>query len=197
MSAFRQRGSFDTGAWQRSFQFLPPMRHVACRAVAINHSHGRVSGVRQLMKNARRDKDGLAGLYGALFFSQAHLAGAFDNEIDFFLLLVVPGHLAATWLECYITQRKILRLDRACAAHQILRSPARRIGAPRDLVQIGNDQIGLLLECVSYPSAPRPKHAAACQSALIYCYCGSLRMNSPIADTRLSTRASSAAICWV
>jgi hypothetical protein len=131
------------------------MRYISGRTVAVNHSHGRISSVRQLMKNARRNKNGLAGFYGALLVSEAHLARAFDDEIDFFLLLVVPGHLAAARFERYVTQRKVLRLDRARAANQILRSPPRRIGAPRDLVQIGNDQIGLLLRMRIIPNVLR------------------------------------------
>lgn len=79
------------------------------------------------MKNARRNVDGLSRLHGRLFGSQAHLASAFHDEVDFFLLLVVPRHLAAIGLKYYMTQRKISRLNRACTPNQVLSSSSRWI----------------------------------------------------------------------
>ena len=45
-------GRFDAGARQRAVQFLPPVRHVAGRAVAVDHAHRRVADVGQLVEDA-------------------------------------------------------------------------------------------------------------------------------------------------
>ena len=88
-------GGASTPAGQRAVQFLPPVGHVARRAVAVEHPQRRVADVGQLVKHPRRDVGGLAGRETSALFAQAHLARAFDDEVDFFLLLVVPRHLAA------------------------------------------------------------------------------------------------------
>ena len=140
MRARGERRSFDTGARKRSLQFLPPMRHIAGRPVAINHRHRRVAGVRQLMKHPWRNIDRLAGFHGALFFSEAHLSGAFGDKVDFLLFLVMPRHLPAARLQRYVAKRKMRALNRTSAAYQVLRLSARRISAPRDLFQIRDNQ---------------------------------------------------------
>ena len=71
--------------------------------------------------------------------AQAHLAFAFDDEVDFFLLLVVPRHLSAVGLERDVAHREVRRLDGARAPDQVLRAAARRIRPARDIAEIGND----------------------------------------------------------
>ena len=45
------------------------------------------------------------------FSAETHFAGAFEDKIDFFLLLVVPGHLAALGLEHDVADGEVLGLD--------------------------------------------------------------------------------------
>ena len=144
-----QRRRFDAGARQRAVEFLPPVGHVARRAVAVDHAQRRVAGIGQLMKDLRRDVDGLPGRHVDALFAQAHLARAFDDEVDLLLLLVVPRHLAAVRLERDVAHREIGGLNGARAADQVLRAPARRIRSPGNLRKIGNDH-GSFLQKVKY-----------------------------------------------
>src|SRR5688500_6426316 len=98
------------------------MRNVARRPVAVHHSYRRVADVGELMKYAMRNVDRLSCLQRLPLLTQAHFTSALDEEVNLFLLLVVPGHLPAIWLERDMSHRKTCRLDRARAAHQVLRS---------------------------------------------------------------------------
>ena len=91
------------------------------------------------MKDTGWNIDSLPCLDRASLFTQAHLAAAFHNEIDLFLLLIVPGHLAAVRFQSDIAQGKIRRLDGTHASYQILRAPPRRERAAGYLRQIGNN----------------------------------------------------------
>src|SRR5689334_8980854 len=92
-----QRGRFDTCSRQSAFKFLPPMCNISSRSVTINHDHRLGTCVRELMENPGRYVDGLSCSEVGSFGSEAHFAGALDNEINFFLFLVVPRHLSAIW----------------------------------------------------------------------------------------------------
>ena len=69
------------------------MSHISGRPIAINHAHGGGACVGELMKKLGRNVNRLACLDGSAFGTQAHFAHAFENQVDFFLLLVVPGDL--------------------------------------------------------------------------------------------------------
>ena len=71
--------------------------------------------------------------------AEAHFARAFDDEVDLFLLLVVPRHLAAVRLERDVAHGEIRGLDGAHAPDQVLRAAPRRVRAPGDLREICND----------------------------------------------------------
>ena len=103
-----QRRHFDAGARQRAVEFLPPVGHIAGRTVAVDHAHRSVAGVGQLVEDAWRNVDGLPGLHGDALLAQAHLARALDDEIDLFLLLVVPRHLAAVRLQRDVAHREVV-----------------------------------------------------------------------------------------
>ncbi len=115
------------------------MRHVAGRSVTVDHAARRFANIGQLMEHARRNVDGLSGVQNGALLAQAHLRRSFDEEVDLFLLLVVPGHLPAVRFQRDVAHGKIRRLDRARAAHQVLRAPPRGIHAAGDLREIGNN----------------------------------------------------------
>ena len=71
-------------------------------------------------------------------FAEAHFAGAFDDEVDLFLLLVVPGHLAAVGLQRDVADGEVGGLDGADAPDQVLRAAPRGIGASCNLRKIGD-----------------------------------------------------------
>ena len=115
------------------------MGHIPGWTIAVNHPHRSEARVRQLMEYLRRNVNGLAGMDISLLFAEAHLAGAFENEINFLLLLVVPRHLPAIWLEQDVPKRKVRGLNGARAAYQILCPSACRISAAGDVFQIRDD----------------------------------------------------------
>ena len=105
------------------------MGHIAGRAVAVDHPQRRVAEVRELVEDARWNIDQLPRGHGLPLFPETHLAGAFDDEIDLLLFLVVPRHLAAFGIERDIAHRKARRLHGRDSADEILR-PATRGVAP-------------------------------------------------------------------
>jgi hypothetical protein len=50
------------------------------------------------MENPRRDKYSLPGGDGLTFLAETHFAFAFNDEVDFFLFMVVPRYLSAVWI---------------------------------------------------------------------------------------------------
>ncbi|MGC4051990.1 MAG: hypothetical protein QM757_21830 [Paludibaculum sp.] len=73
---------------------------------------------------------------------QAHLRGAFENEVDLLLLLVVPGDLSAGLIEHDDANREVGGLNRAGAADQILRQAPGRIAAALNHGKIRHDHAG-------------------------------------------------------
>jgi len=109
------------------------MGDIARRAVAINHPHGRRTGIRELVKDSGRDIHSLPALYGRSLLSQTHLAAALDDKINLFLFLVVPGYLPAIRFQRDMSEREMSGLNRTRSANQVLRAPAGRIGTARNL----------------------------------------------------------------
>jgi hypothetical protein len=107
--------------------------------VAVDHAHRCSSGIRELMEHARRDVNSLPGVHYGSFVAQAHLAFSFNDEVDLFLVLIVPGHLSAIWFEHHMSQREAGDLNGARAANQILSSPARGICSSSDGCKIRDD----------------------------------------------------------
>ena len=68
--------------------------------------------------------------------AEAHFARALDDEVDFFLLLVVPRHLAAVGLQGDVADGKVGRLDGTDAPNQVLRASPRGIRPPGNLGKI-------------------------------------------------------------
>src|SRR3972149_10439869 len=93
--AIGQRGRLDARPRQRAGQLLAPVRDVGGRAVDVHHPARGVADVRDLMGNGGRYVDGLARRDDASLLAQTHLGGALEDHVDLFLILVVPGHLAA------------------------------------------------------------------------------------------------------
>jgi hypothetical protein len=124
------------------------------------------------MKNARRNVNRLSGSDDSALFAQTHFAGAFDDKVNFFLLLIVPGHLSAIRLKGNIAHRKTGGLDRARAADKILRAPAGGIGPARDFGEVCDDhdldKSSRVEKPYRYsPPSHRGNHAAADSNALV------------------------------
>ena len=138
LRAGRERGGFHAGPGQRTLQFLAPVRHIAGRTVTVNHPQGGGAGVGELVENRGGNIDGLACFDRASFRAQAHLTLALENQVNLFLLLIVPRDLAAMGLERDAPHREIFCLDRAGSPYQILRSAPRRISAAGNFCEVGN-----------------------------------------------------------
>jgi hypothetical protein len=139
LSARGKGGGAIAGAGECAIQFLAPVGDVAGGAVAIEHAEGPGADVGELVKDAGRDVDGLAGGEGLSFVAEAHFAGALDDEVDFFLFLVVPGNLAAGGVEGDVADAETPGLDGGEATDEVLGAAARRVAAAFDLVEVGND----------------------------------------------------------
>src|SRR5579871_173496 len=134
--ACRQWRGFFACTWERSIQLLPPMCDVTGGSIAIDHAQRSGADIGELMKDSRRNVYGLASRERGPFVAQAHFALAFQYEVDFFLLLVVPRDLAAVRFERYVAERKCRRLDGAGASDYILRAAPRGIRSSGDLCKI-------------------------------------------------------------
>ena len=72
------------------------------------------------MESAGRDVDHLSSVQQGFLVAEAHLALSLEDEVDFFLVLIVPGHLSAIWVQRYVSEREVDGLDGARAANEIL-----------------------------------------------------------------------------
>src|SRR5438105_368299 len=113
MRAVGKRRSLMAGTRQSALEFLPPMCHISGWPVTVDHAHRRGLGIRELMEHAWRDVDSLSSVDHGSLVSEAHLALSLNDEVDLFLVLVVPGHLPAVWIERDVSERKIGGLDGA------------------------------------------------------------------------------------
>src|ERR1019366_5397325 len=120
-----QRRDIDAGARERAIEFLAPVGYVAGRSVAIEHAQRGVADVGQLVELPVRNVDGLSGVQRHALLAEAHFAGAFDDEVDLFLFLVVPGHLPAVGLQGHVADGEVGGLYGARAPHQVLRAAPR------------------------------------------------------------------------
>ena len=91
------------------------------------------------MEDAPWNVHSLTGSERHLLIAQAHLALALQNQVDFFLILVVPRHLSAVRFKRDVAQRKGFRLNRTRASHQVLSAPPGRISSSSDLGKIRDD----------------------------------------------------------
>src|ERR1035438_6688803 len=94
-SSLRKRRRFNAGFRQCPIQLLAPVSHVTARSIAIDHSQRNRADIRQLMEHAPWNVHSLTGSERHLLIAQAQLALALQNQVDFFLILVVPRHLSA------------------------------------------------------------------------------------------------------
>ena len=90
------------------------------------------------MKNFGGNEDRLAGSDGFTFFAETHFPFTLDDEVNLFLLLIVPRDLAAFGFEGDVAHRKVFGLHGGDASHEVLRAAAGRIGAALNFAEIGN-----------------------------------------------------------
>jgi hypothetical protein len=154
----RKGGNIDACFGKGAFELLFPVGNIACRAVNVDHSHGFVSRVGQLVKNFGGNENGLACSNSSAFFAETHFSFSFDDEVNFFLLLVVPRNLASIRLEGDVAHGKVLCLDRGKTANEILSATTSGIGTALDFVEVCNDH-SLSPKKVRYgfPSARRSR----------------------------------------
>ena len=107
-------------------------------AVAIEHAERGRADIGELVEDAGRDVNHLPRGHGLALLAEAHFAGAFDDEVNFFLFLIVPRHLAALGVERDIAHAEIFRLDGGDAPGEVLCAAARRVAAAFDLSEIGD-----------------------------------------------------------
>src|ERR1017187_3279834 len=128
----------DAGFGKSAVKFLSPVGDIAGGSVAVEHAQRGIADIGQLVEDLVRDVDGLPGVERHALFAEAHFAGAFDDEVDFFLLLVVPRPLPAVGLQGDVADGKISGLDGAGAPDQVLGAAPRGISASRDPGEIGD-----------------------------------------------------------
>jgi hypothetical protein len=105
--------------------------------------HQRVASVRKLMKYTRGNMNCLPGADDLSLVSEAHLARTIHDEINLFLLLVMPRYLTSPRLQRHETHRECLRLNGRRSPNQILCLPSGRIRPSFNLAQIRNRHINI------------------------------------------------------
>ena len=105
------------------------MSDITSRTIDVDHSHGLVSGIGQLMKNFGGNEDRLAGSDGSAFLAETHFTLTFDDEVNLFLFLIVPRDLTAFGFEGDVAHGKVFGLHGGDSPHEVLGSTASRIGA--------------------------------------------------------------------
>ena len=138
LGAGRKGRNIDACFRKGAFQFLFPVRDIAGRTIDVDHSHGLVSGIGQLVKNFGGNEDRLACSDSFAFFAETHFPFAFDDEVNFFLFLIVPRDLATFGLEGDVAHGKVFGLHGRESPHEVLGSTASWIGAALNFAEIGN-----------------------------------------------------------
>ena len=126
-SARGQRGNIDSRFRKSASKLLTPMGNVTGGSIAVKHSAFAIRKIGELVKHLPRDVNGLSRADSKSFPTETHFGLAFENKVNFFLLLVVPRHLPAVWLERDVAHGELRGLDRARAAHKILCLASSRI----------------------------------------------------------------------
>ena len=99
--------------------------------------------VGELVKNFGGNIDGLACLERGSFGAQTHFPFTFENQVNLFLLLIVPRDLAPMGLQRDAPHREVFCPDGTGSPHEVLRSAPRRISADSDFCKISNDHDAL------------------------------------------------------
>src|ERR1035437_5643199 len=107
----RERWRFDARPRQGAFQFLAPVGHVARRAVTVYHFERSIAQIGHLVKESGGDINRLTALHNQALAAQAHFPAALDDEINLFLGLIMPGHLAALGGQRHIADGEVPRLQ--------------------------------------------------------------------------------------
>jgi hypothetical protein len=131
--------SFDACAGQRAAQLLTPVGNITRRGVAVQHPHGCVAYVCDLVEDPGWDIGCLAGFQYLTLSAEAHFSGSLYYIVNFFLLLIMPWHLSTLWVERDVPHGEILRLDGGSAADKILRPAPSRIPASFYDTQVCDD----------------------------------------------------------
>ena len=91
------------------------------------------------MENSGRNVDCLSNMNISSFVPQAHLASTFEDEVDFLLFLVVPGHLPSVGIQSDVSDAEVGGLYRTHPTNEIVSGSACRICSSVYLFQICNN----------------------------------------------------------
>jgi hypothetical protein len=127
LGPFGKRRSLLAGLRKSAVQFVSPVVDVAGRCVTVEHPEGFGADVGELVILIRGNVYGLSSPNLFPFVPQADLAGSLQHHVDFFLRVVVPGHLPALGIECGNPHAKVIGLDRRGPADEIFGHPTGRI----------------------------------------------------------------------
>ena len=131
---FCKRRGVDTGLGQCSGEFLTPVRHFAARGVAVDEPHGRIADVRELVEGMRWYIGHLSAVHLTDFAVDAQLTHALEDKIHFLLVVVVPGHLTAHWVEGDVTHAEVGGFDGESTAHNSLGVTLGRVSTSFDIL---------------------------------------------------------------
>jgi len=134
-------GNIDACFGKGAFELLFPVGNISGRAVNVDHSHGLVSRVGQLVKNFGRNEDGLARSNSSAFLAETHFSFSLDDEVNFFLFLVVPRNLASFGFKGDVAHGKVFCLDGRDTADEVLSTTAGGVGTALDFVEVCNDHL--------------------------------------------------------
>jgi len=140
----RERGCVGACPRKRAAEFLPPVCNVSSRCITVEHAHRGLADVGDLVEDSRGDIDRLSAFQCLPFRSKAHLCRAFDDIVDLFLFLIVPGNLSTPRLQRDMTHGEVLRLDWGCTSNEILCPPPGGVPPSFDMTQICNNHTAAL-----------------------------------------------------
>ena len=133
MGARGQGRGLDACPRKASVEFLPPMRDIAAGGIDVDHDKWFITCVGELVKDPGWDVGRLAGAEAAALFAEAGLACSRHYEVQLFLLLVVPGHLATPRFQGHISHAEILSLYRRGPTGEVLCPAACGIASASDV----------------------------------------------------------------
>lgn len=91
------------------------------------------------MEYSGRDIHHLPGRQRLAFFAKAHFAVSLDDEVNFFLLLVMPWNLPTIRIERDEPHCEVRWLNRCEPASEVLRAASGGVSTPLHFAEVGDD----------------------------------------------------------
>jgi hypothetical protein len=131
--AFGKRGGIDASLGKGAREFLTPVRYFTAGGITVNETHGSVTDICELVEGERRNIANLSTFNLTDLLVNTQLAFAFENEIHFFLLVIVPGYLSAARVEGYVTHTKVGSFNGQATSNHSLSMTFSRVTTPCDI----------------------------------------------------------------